>query len=84
MIEYSILFYFILFYINCFSYHDTTPYAVKCMKEVKDAIRERSKRGECKLVENYKDPSHLRDLLLEDLKKAIQNDFPIDASYPSP
>jgi hypothetical protein len=54
------------------------------MVRLKQEIRERAAKGDCILHENYKNPKHLGELLLDDLKAGIEADFPLlNCSYPA-
>lgn len=53
------------------------------MKRLKDTIRDLARKGMCHVIDNYKGPDELGDILLEDLKRAIIVDFPFDQEgYP--
>lgn len=47
------------------------------MEKLKDSIRYQAASGQCTLKENYQNSQELGSLLLADLKKAIEDDFPM-------
>ncbi len=61
---------------------ETDPHPINKLRNLKEEIRTASQRGICKLVENYKNADELATLLFNDLKNAIEQDFPLMDLYP--
>eukprot|EP00026_Physarum_polycephalum_P000355 Phypoly_transcript_00355.p1 GENE.Phypoly_transcript_00355~~Phypoly_transcript_00355.p1 ORF type:complete len:1640 (+),score=387.43 Phypoly_transcript_00355:131-5050(+) len=63
-------------------FEDTTPYAKENLRILKERIQNRAAQWNCTCV-NYHKPEDIGDLLIADLKKAIDRDFPIMTSASS-
>jgi len=57
----------------------TADYPVWKMVELKERIKEKGERKECKVKDRYKTPEELGKLLLCDLKECIKQDFPLSS-----